>query len=98
VIPFYGCDDDLRPLSPSRVERRAQIAERMQHTAKASEGNLPLVQRRQILDVQHVADALATGQTIEHTAAWSRWDWIRWAAFWFLVAGPLLFICLLAWA
>jgi hypothetical protein len=99
---FHSTGDDGIPQTfkqaLGREIRRRQIEDEMARIAKASEVALPAAERRQILDVEHTADALATGQTIEHTAAWSRWDWIRWAAFWFLVAGPLLCLCLLAWA
>lgn len=74
LIPFSGSDEQLMPLSPTRMARRDQIAELMRATAKASEAHLPMDERRQVLLVQ--------AEQVEHTASWSRWDWCRWALPW----------------
>lgn len=51
LIPFCGCDDNLIPLCPTRVERREAIAAEMARTAKASEASLPEDERRQVIDI-----------------------------------------------
>lgn len=77
LIPLAGFDESLRPLSPARLARRDQITALMRSVAKASEQGLPLDERRQVLLVQ--------AEQVERTAAWSRWDWCRWALPWLLL-------------
>lgn len=45
------------------------------------------------------AELAALSGAVERATAWSRWDWLAWAAPWavasFLVAGPLVFVALI---
>lgn len=46
------------------------------------------------------ADALAAGGTLEHTAAWTAWDWLRWALPRLaagLILGPIILLTLELW-
>ena len=93
LIPFAGCDENLMPLSASRATRRSQIAAEMRRAAKASEGALPLDERRQVLLVQ--ADQVELG------AEWDRWDWACYAMPWtvlsFGILGPAAYVVLRVW-
>ena len=75
-----------RLLPPERLARQAQISAEMARVAKASEAGEPAELRRQILDVEDVADALATGGTVEHAGSWSRWERTRFCLVWLGVA------------
>jgi hypothetical protein len=56
LMQFCGCDKDLIPICPSRVERRQRIAAEMARVAKASEANLPPDERRQVIDLTEPAE------------------------------------------
>lgn len=64
---------------------------------KASEAMEAEDGRRQTIDLRDCSTAIAAGlaANVQQTHVWSRWDWIRWGAFWFLVAGPALFLALI---
>lgn len=52
-------------LTQQRIVRQQQISAEMARVAKASEVNLPVEQRRQVIDC---AQLLAVGGTVAHTA------------------------------
>ena len=93
LIPFAGCDENLIPISAACAARRSQIAAEMRRVAKASEGALPLDERRQVLLVQ--ADQVELG------AEWSAWDWacyaLPWAVLGFGILGPAAYVVLRVW-
>jgi hypothetical protein len=64
---------------------------------KASEAMEAPDGQRQTIDLRDCSTAIAAGlaASMQRTHQWSRWDWIRWGAFWFLVAGPVLFLALI---
>jgi hypothetical protein len=86
LIPLAGFDEDLRPLSPARLARREQIAAMM--SAKAGEALPPDDQRQQFvpgddpIELTPVLRGHAAVASVEQSAAWSRWDWIRWGLPW----------------
>ena len=78
LIPFDHMD-----------EIRLRLSDRRDELAKASEVRLPSDARRQSFipgddpaELTPVLRGHAAVASVEQSAAWSRWDWIRWGLPW----------------